>query len=451
MKKIILIAAAMLMTAGLQAQTFETATQAVHNMGIGWNLGNTLESNSNDTANMWIERWSSVQPAPPSEYEKAWGQGVSPELIHAIKEAGFSAIRVPVTWYPHMGIVLSARTDNDGLTWYKSQWEPTPVDEVWMARVEEVVNMVLNEGLYCVLNVHHDTGAAQCAWLHATGAGFTYAEPIFRSLWEQIATRFQNYDEKLIFEAYNEMLDGYNSWCFASLAGPNGYNASAAADTYQAINNYAAAFVETVRQTGGNNSQRNLMVNTYGACSGHGTWNSHLKDPLTQFTVPTDPTGTQDHIMMSVHSYPSLKNSNGNYISKTTMESQNTQQIQVLQQYLQQDKGMPVVVGEWGTADSDGNNYTANNTLYLQFVKDFTTRCLGAGICPMYWMGVSDGKEARLSGTINQADLVQSMMSALAVEEVEAPEQTSSKFVRDGQMLIRRGEHTYTLTGICVE
>jgi len=319
-----------------KAQTFESAAEAVQHMGIGWNLGNTFESNSNDTANMWIERWSSVQPAPPSEYEKAWGQGVSRELLRNLKAAGIDAIRMPVTWYPHMGIVLN------GLTWYKSQWEPTPVDEAWMARVEEVVGWILDEGFYCILNVHHDTGAAQCAWLHATGEGFTYAEPIFRSLWEQIATRFRDYDEHLIFEAYNEMLDSYNSWCFASMGAPGNYNASAAADTYQAINNYAAAFVETVRATGGNNTQRNLMVNTYGACSGHGTWSTHLTDPLTQFTVPTDPTGTQDHIMMSVHSYPSLKNSNGNYISKTSMESQNNQQMQVLQQHLQQGKGVPV-------------------------------------------------------------------------------------------------------------
>ena len=248
----------------ISAQTFETASEAVSNMGIGWNLGNTLESNSGDTTNMWIEQWTA---RTPSDYENAWGQRpVTRELIHMMKEAGFRAIRVPVSWYPHMGITLSAQC-----LWKPSEWQPTAVDSVWMERVAEVVGYVLDEGLYCILNVHHDTGAANTAWLRASGRGYAAAEETFRQLWTQIATRFRDADEHLIFEAYNEMLDDYSSWCFASFAAPGNYNATAAADTYQAINQYAATFVETVRATGGNNAQRNLMINTYGACSGHNT------------------------------------------------------------------------------------------------------------------------------------------------------------------------------------
>lgn len=442
---ITVMAAALMLSAAPMAksQVFETATEAVHNMGIGWNLGNTLEANANDTTNMWIELWTAHRP---SDYESAWGQApATRELMHLMKESGFNAIRVPVTWYPHMGVQVVQ--EGNKAVWHKSQWEPTPVDSVWMARVEEVVNYVLDEGMYCILNVHHDTGAESAAWLHASGAGFAAAEATYRSLWEQIATRFRDYDEHLIFEAYNEMLDDYDSWCFASFAAPGNYNAASAADTYQAINNYAAAFVQTVRQTGGNNSQRNLMVNTYGACSGHGTWSTHLQEPLTQLQLPED--GDMQHLMVSVHSYPSLKN-NDTYISKTSMQNQNSQQIQVLQQHLQQAKNVPVVIGEWASSNLD-NDYTANRSLYLDFVKDFTARCLAAGICPMYWMGISDGKTARTTPSISQPDILQQMMNAASVEQTELPASSSRIIFDDGRLLIHRAGATYTLTGVRIQ
>lgn len=79
----------------LQAQTFESATEAVSNMRIGWNLGNTLDSNSGSVDNMWIEQWTQRRPV---DYETAWGQPVTkPELMALMKNAGFNAIRVPVT------------------------------------------------------------------------------------------------------------------------------------------------------------------------------------------------------------------------------------------------------------------------------------------------------------------------------------------------------------------
>ena len=420
----------------ISAQTFETASEAVSNMGIGWNLGNTLESNSGDTTNMWIEQWTA---RTPSDYENAWGQRpATRELIHMMKEAGFRAIRVPVSWYPHMGITLSAQC-----LWKPSEWQPTAVDSVWMERVAEVVGYVLDEGLYCILNVHHDTGAANTAWLRASGRGYAVAEETFRQLWTQIATRFQDADEHLIFEAYNEMLDDYSSWCFASFAAPGNYNATAAADTYQAINQYAATFVETVRATGGNNAQRNLMINTYGACSGHGTWSSHLAEPLTQLILPTDPFGTQEHLMVSVHSYPSLRNNNA-FISRTQMEQQNQQQIQVIVKQLQQAKQVPVVIGEWGS--SEGTDYNDNRQLYLQFVQDFTTRALAAGLCPMYWMGISDGED-RAVPAITQPDVLQAMFASTAVDNTPSVPQVQRIFT-NGQILILRNGALYTLTGI---
>ncbi len=103
---------------GAQAATFESARQAVDNMRVGWNLGNTLDSNSGDTLNMWIEHWTDRSP---SAYETAWGQKVAtPELIAMFKKAGFNAIRVPVTWYPHLEAKFAFSTYANSY-WYPSQ------------------------------------------------------------------------------------------------------------------------------------------------------------------------------------------------------------------------------------------------------------------------------------------------------------------------------------------
>ncbi|MBR1548930.1 MAG: cellulase family glycosylhydrolase [Prevotella sp.] len=134
------------------AADFETATQAVANMKVGWNLGNTLESNSGDVGNMWIEAWTDKTPA---QYETAWGQPVTkPELLQMFKEAGFNAIRVPVTWYPHMEATFgSVKWDNAKqalTTWDQSADDiGTKVQAAWMQRVHEVVDYVISQGMYC--------------------------------------------------------------------------------------------------------------------------------------------------------------------------------------------------------------------------------------------------------------------------------------------------------------
>ena len=124
---------------------FETAYEAVANMGVGWNLGNTLDPVwSGETDGRDWRRW-----------ETGWGQTVTqPELMTMMRDAGFGAIRVPVTWGVHM--------DADG-----------KVYDEWMNRVNEVVDYVLDAGLYCIINVHHDTGAdEQTAWLVASSQGY---------------------------------------------------------------------------------------------------------------------------------------------------------------------------------------------------------------------------------------------------------------------------------------
>ena len=326
---------------------FETSFEAIKNMGVGWNLGNTLESIwTGDTDGRDWRRW-----------ETGWGQSVTTQsLMNMMKNAGFGAIRVPVSWGVHM--------DADG-----------KVYEEWMNRVNEVVDYVLNAGMYCIINIHHDTGAdEELAWLVASPEGYARERQKYENLWKQIALRFRDYDQRLLFESYNEMLDESRSWCFASYA--LGYDANAAVGAYQAINDYAQSFVDVVRETGGNNAVRNLVVNTYGACNGAGDWNSHLQDPLKNMKMPVDK--VKDHILFQVHSYPKIDD-------LAAMEREVTQMLDDLETYLV-SQGGPVIVGEWGT-------FSENPTLenYCHYAKWFVSECKRRDIGTFHWMNLSDG------------------------------------------------------------
>lgn len=364
------------------AQTMETAQQAVSKMKVGWNLGNTLDSNAADTTNMWME-WT-PQPIPSSTYETAWGQPLTTrELIHMFKQAGFNAIRVPVTWYQHMGIETKVVVVNGEYKryWYKSQWKKgTKVDAQWMARVKEIVDYVIDEGMYCILNVHHDTGAHNASWITASTDSYAQNKERFEGLWTEIATEFRDYDEHLLFEGYNEMLDPYNSWCFASFATSGQYNATVATSAYNAVNSYAQSFVDAVRATGGNNAERNLICNTYAACCGDGTWNSHLTDPLTKMKKPVDT--AKDHLIFEVHFYPDVTNI-------TTTKTNVTTVINRLKSNLQTKA--PVIIGEWGAADgTDRQKYGQN---ILAFAKYMVQKAKAADMATFYWMGLSDGAD----------------------------------------------------------
>lgn len=355
-----------------EISAFESANDAVKHMKVGWNLGNTLDAHNGQRV------------TDPKVSEIMWGQPVTtPELMQMMKEVGFGAIRVPVTWYPHM----------DG---------NNKVDAAWMKRVHEIVDYVISTGMYCILNVHHDTGADSDntkSWLKADQTVYNQQKARYEYLWQQIAEEFKDYGERLLFESYNEMLDTYNSWCFASFAAPGQYNASVATSAYNAINSYAQSFVNTVRATGGNNAKRNLIVNTYGACNGAGTWNSHLQDPLKQMKLPTDI--TEGHIIFQVHAYP-------NVVSLSSAKDEVNQIFRDLNTYLVQ-KGAPVIIGEWGT--SNGNDYIERRSNVLGFAKYFVEQAKAYNYAPFFWMGLSDGT-ARSFPAFNQADLVLAILQA---------------------------------------
>jgi aryl-phospho-beta-D-glucosidase BglC (GH1 family) len=243
-----------------------------------------------------------------------------------------------------------------------------------MARVQEIVDYVLDEDMYCILNVHHDTGAADTAWLVADEYGA--AEARYTALWRQIAVRFKDYGPKLLFESFNEMLDSSDSWCFASFGTPDRYDASVAASAYAGINSYAKRFVETVRAAGGCNGMRNLVVNTYGACSGDGTWNEHLKEPLAQFQLPEAP----GHIAVEVHSYWEAD-------KFEEQQADIDQLFKNLDQHIVRRLGVPVIIGEWG--GGTGEDTDAN----VRFAGHFSAKAKAAGMAACWWMGLSDGED----------------------------------------------------------
>jgi hypothetical protein len=372
----------------IQAQEFETATEAVKNMGVGWNLGNTLEANSQTYHDFTKDNYWGQQGL---ESETCWGQSkAKPELIKMMKDAGFGAIRVPVTWYNHM--------DKDG-----------KVNAEWMKRVHEVVDYVINQGLYCIVNVHHDTGAdgnSFKSWIKADEANYTQNKARYENLWQQIAEEFKDYDEHLLFESYNEMLDKLNSWCFASFASTNKYDAAVAKSAYNAINSYAQSFVTTVRNTGGNNATRNLVVNTYAACCGNGTWSDHLKEPLSQLTIPTDPVA--NHLMVQVHDYPNIANGIAN-VKKEIDDMMAAWNTHIL------SKGIPMILGEWGTANVDEGDgktdYDVRRDVMFEFVDYMIAKCKENNVATFYWMGLSDGAYRSLPA-FNQPDLAERIAKA---------------------------------------
>lgn len=225
------------------------------NLMPGWNLGNQLEANSGGT---------------PSE--TAWGNPtITEKLIKEVKAQGFKSVRIPVSYLSKIG-------DGPDYT----------IDSAWLDRVQEVVDMCVNNGLYAIINVHGDGYySVSGGWLlcNEPEADQKVIKEKFKKVWAQIADRFKNYDEHLVYESMNEVFDG-------NFSGPT-------AENYGNINDYNQIFVDTVRSAGGNNGSRYLLVPG---------WNTDI-DYTTgdvgyalagNFVIPNDSTG---RVMISVHYY----------------------------------------------------------------------------------------------------------------------------------------------------
>lgn len=380
----------MMLTLQSQAQDFESAKDAVKNMGVGWNLGNTLDAVNWEGTDGW--NWSS-----PSEHEQGWGQPVTkPELMKMMKEAGIGAIRVPVTWFQEM--------DADG-----------KVNDAFMKRVHEVVDYVIDNGMYCIINVHHDTGDHDLHWLVADGSVYSSVKAKYEYLWEQIATEFKDYDHHLLFESYNEMLDSKNTW----------NEPSDKTDGYNAINNYAKSFVSAVRATGGNNAERNLVINTYSA--------SNSPAAMKALELPEE----SGHIIFQIHNYPDWQS-----------ESHARELVDYLISTIKTNlmsKGAPVIVGEYSTfcVWPERDWYYENREVALYAMDYFIKRTKEEGIGTFYWMGLSDGM-ARNEPYFNQPDLVETITKAYHGDDFEGiyptKEISSETVVYEGEKQLEWGD-----------
>lgn len=254
MKRLVVIFLAvvliMMMLSGcVTQQQKRIVDDVVDRMNVGWNLGNTMD-------NIDYKRNGTVD-----YYETLWGNPVTTkEMIHKVKEAGFGAVRIPVTWYDHVD-------------------ENNKIDEKWIARVQEIVQYVLDEDLFCIINLHHDTG--KTAWIKADVQKKEEMEQLVQSLWSQIAQWFQSYEDHLLFEGMNEILNNANQWGDAS------------DEELAMVNDLNQVFVDTVRQSGGQNTTRFLIVNTYAA--------STDQRILDAFSMPKD--NIEDHLIAEVHFY----------------------------------------------------------------------------------------------------------------------------------------------------
>lgn len=276
----------------------------------GWNIGNTLEVPGNETG---------------------WGNPkINATYVAGIKAAGFNAVRIPCAWDSYI-IDKSSNT----------------IDPSWLNRVNEVVGMVLDEGMYAIINIHWDGG-----WLENKIG--TAAKPELlekqKTLWTQIAGRLGHYNERLMFAGLNE---------------PNADDKAGAA----ALLEYEQAFIDAVRSTGGNNSKRTLIFQGP---------NTDISKTFENFTVnPVDPAG-EGYLMAEIHYYDPYQytimegdeswgkvfwfwgngfHQSGSQRNATWGEEDwmKDQFDKMKKQFV--DKNIPVIVGEYGAYPQEEKHY----------------------------------------------------------------------------------------------
>ena len=252
------IACGMTLFASTAAFALPKATEIYPKMGLGYNIGNTMEVPGNPTA------WGNSFP--------------DAAYVKAIKDAGFTTVRIPCAWDSH----ASNGTINAG----------------WLDSVKTVVDLVINNGMYAILNSHWDNG-----WLEDRvfdGTGYAKDETITSSAaevaakqenyWKQIATKFAEYDEHLIFASANE--PGVNDpWNGGSDNGQWAFDET----RMQVLKQFHEACLKAVRSTGGNNATRIVVVQS--------PRTEIDKSPLLASMYPTDPAG-EGYTMAEVHFYP---------------------------------------------------------------------------------------------------------------------------------------------------
>jgi len=314
------------------------ASDFVRDMGIGINIGNSLDAINN-------------RASPTPLGETGWGNPlINLDYIQALKNFGFKSIRLPVTWAEYLG-----------------KAPDYTIEPERMNRVAEVVDWILGEDMYCIINLHHDGGDSPGSWIKNFQNNEEEIGNMFVKVWQQIAGHFMNYSNKLIFESMNEV--GFNS----------GYKE----ERYRKMNKLNQLFVDTVRASGANNAVRYLLI------AGFWTDIDQTTDPL--FLIPNDPVANRQ--IISVHYYtPSqftIASSTGSgygYRDNWGNDEREAADHAALERNFQKlidrfiVKGIPAVIGEYGVVKT--NKVEEGRIKWLTAV---TKICLDNGICPMFW------------------------------------------------------------------
>lgn len=312
------------------------AMQFVEDMKLGWNLGNTFDAV--DANHLTVEL----------EYEKVWnGYYTTEEMIDAIKEAGFNTVRLPVSWHNHLV--------DDSYT----------ISEVWMDRVNEVVDWCIERDMYVILNIHHDSSTE---FVYPLEEYEEQSIAYLTAIWTQLAERYKDYDEHLLFESINEpRLVGHQ---FEWWLNPNNEDCK---EAIACINRYNQVFVDLVRASGGNNATRYLMCPGYGA-SPDGALNNG-------FILPTDT--IENKIIVSVHAYTPYNfalDAGGTDTWSIENQTDVTNMVGFMDKLYNKfiSKGVAVIIGEFG-ARNKYNNIEARTEFAAYYVA--AARARGMTCC----------------------------------------------------------------------
>ena len=321
--------------------------QFVNNMGAGFNLGNTFDAIDNagaveGDANMYLETsWLSDGEAGVTTHE----------TIDAIQNAGFSTIRIPVSWHNHLDADFNINPD-------------------WLEKVSDIVDYSLSKGMYVILNIHHDNEKASgftspdydSSWAAGNKDCYIYPDKehlessinYVTKIWTQLGEEFKDCDDHLIFETMNEprQVGNIHEWWYA--------DDDCCHEALECITQINQAAVDTIRKSGGKNSDRYIMVPATSA-------KAEAAMQSKYFQIPKD--SAKDKLILSVHAYEPFDFSMGK-----TSEGAPTEFTEAMQKSLDDmfdtlyvafvQKNIPVVIGEFGATNRDNTQARTNQTAY---------------------------------------------------------------------------------------
>ena len=301
---------------GNDVEGFRSSSEIVSQIKVGWNLGNTLDSYKTEKSGI--------------NTETGWGNlKTTQAMIDSVKAAGFNAIRIPVTWGEHM----------DGDT----------ISGEWLDRVQEVVDYAYNDGMFVILNMHHD----DYIWFEPTDDEYPGDSARLKKIWEQICDRFGDYGDTLLFEGMNEprLVGSANEWTGGT---------SAERDV---VCRYERDFINTVRASGGNNAARTLIITSYGA---------NAEDTaINDVEMPSD-----KNVVLSLHYYAPWKFTSGETTEfGQAQKDELSARFKVIKSRFI-DNGLPVIIGEFGcVAVADDTTRSAYYDYYISEAKSNGIKC----------------------------------------------------------------------------